>query len=195
MEKGVRSESGSRRTAYSEIIRKVEPDLLRAARRMTAGQDDRAQDLVQDALIRGYEAFVQGRFQEGTNAKAWLMRILTNGFINDYNRNKKWDAGIDLDTYTSNSETAPVELQSAVEDRPDTAILENTLDEPLELALAALPKEQRAVVVLVDIEGAEYADAAAALNVPIGTVRSRLARARLQLHALLYEYAHERRRV
>ena len=67
-------------------------------------------------------------------------------------------------------------------------------EEPVKQALAALPEEQRACVVLVDVEGLEYAEAATALGVPIGTVRSRLARARLHLHALLYGYARERRR-
>jgi RNA polymerase sigma-70 factor (ECF subfamily) len=70
-----------------------------------------------------------------------------------------------------------------------------TLDEPLERALAALPHEQRACVLLVDVEGWEYAEAAAALDIPIGTVRSRLARARRQLHALLFDYAQARRRI
>jgi RNA polymerase sigma-70 factor (ECF subfamily) len=162
---------------------------------MCAGQEDRAQDLVQDTLLRAYVAFVESRFQEGTNARAWLLRILTNVFLTEYRKRQKWEAGIDLETLTASGEAGPECLRASVEDVPHEALLAGTLDEPLEQALAALPVEQRLCVVLVDIEGAEYRQAAEALGVPIGTIRSRLARARLQLHALLYDYAQQRRRV
>src|SRR5579864_6846940 len=91
-------EVSRRRAAYKAIIRQNEGVLLRVAQRMCAGQEDRAQDLVQDALVRGYEAYIQGRFQEGTNAKAWLMRILTNLFLTDYRQRQRRDAGVDLET-------------------------------------------------------------------------------------------------
>jgi RNA polymerase sigma-70 factor, ECF subfamily len=185
-----------RRAAYTRIVREYEAGLLRAARRLTSGDEDRAQDLVQDALVRGYEAYVNGRFREGSDARAWLLRILTNGFLNDRKRRQRWEAPVDWDALTSGGETAlTAALEAAAQDRPDAALLAGTLDEPLERALAALSPLLRACVVLVDVEGLEYADAAAALGIPIGTVRSRLARARLQMHALLFGYARERRRV
>src|SRR5205823_1124685 len=87
-----------RRGVYEALIREHEALLLGVARRMCAGDEDRAQDLVQDVLVRGYEAFVDGRFEEGTNARAWLMRILTNRFINEHKRRQKWEADIDIDT-------------------------------------------------------------------------------------------------
>lgn len=189
------SETARRRAAYAEIIRQVEGALLRAARRLCAGQDDRAQDLVQDTLIKGYEAFQDGRFEEGTNARAWLLRILTNLFLTDYRKRKRWEADVDLETLTGGGETGPTCLHADAADMPERALLEGVLDEPLEQALAALPPEQRACVLLVDIEGLEYQEAAAALDIPIGTIRSRLSRARLQLHARLYHYAQQRRRV
>jgi len=188
------ADAAERRAAYAQIIAQQEPVLLRAALRMCGGDGDRAQDLVQDALVRGYEAYIAGRFAEGTNARAWLLRILTHGFINDYNRRKKWQAGVDIDTLTAQGEMAPEPLRAAAGDQPDCTLMAATLDEPLERALAALSAEMRAVVVLVDVEGMEYAEAAAALQIPIGTVRSRLARARLLLHALLIDYAKDRRR-
>lgn len=179
-----------RRAAFEDEARRNEGALLRAARRLTSGDEDRAQDLVQEALVKGYEAYVAGRFAGSDGARAWLLRIMTNGFINEYRREAKWASDRDLDD--PGVECALVGRQS---DRPDAALLAATLDEPLERALASLSPEARACVVLVDIEGLEYSEAAQALSLPIGTVRSRLSRARLRLHAQLYDYARERRRV
>ncbi len=189
----IRADVDNRRTAYKEVIGRHEAHLLRASRRMCGGQEDRAQDLVQDALIRGYEAFIDGRFQPGTNERAWLLRILTNLFINDYQKRNKWESGVDIDHITPAEAKQSSNGIASDGDVPHLALMANVMDESLENALAGLSDEQRACVVLVDIEGAEYKDAAAALDIPIGTVRSRLARARLQLHALLYNYAQDRR--
>ncbi|HLK56312.1 MAG TPA: sigma-70 family RNA polymerase sigma factor [Chthonomonadaceae bacterium] len=194
-QRSVTQEAERRRAAYIQILRQFEVRLFRAAWRICGGQEDRAQDLVQDTLIRGYEAYLQGRFEEGTNAYAWLRRILINLFLTDYQRRKRWEAQVDLDTLTAGGDAGPECLLAAASEEPDAALLAGVLDEPLERALAALPAEMRICVVLVDIDGAEYKEASAVLKVPIGTVRSRLARARLQLHALLYDYAHERRRI
>ncbi len=183
-----------KRKAYADIAHSCEGDLLRAARRLCSNEDW-AQDLVQDALVRGYEAFLEGRFQTGTNAKAWLVRILTNSFINDYRRKKKWEAPLDVDTLTCSGEVGPVSLRASENDQPESALLTSTLDEPLERALAGLSEELRICVVLVDIEGMEYAEMARALEIPIGTVRSRLSRARLLLHSQLLGYAENIRRV
>ena len=187
--------AAQRRANYTRLIEQYETTLLRAARRLCGGREDQAQDLVQDALIKGYVAYLDGRFVEGTNARAWLLRILTNNFITEYNRHQKWDAPVDVDTLTADGETGPVQLRAADADRPDTALLETTLDEPLEKALASLSPDLRACVVLADIEEMSYEEVAGALGVPIGTVRSRLFRARQQLHALLYAYGQQRRYV
>ncbi len=191
------SPPSGKRAEYSRIISEATPALLRAARRMCSSNfgEESAQDLVQDALIQGYEAFLDGRFAQGTNAKAWLLRILTNRFINSYRHDKRWNSGVDVDSLSANGVIVPQTLISNVEDRPDTAIILKTLDEPLELALASLSEEMRLCVILVDIEGTEYAQAAEILGIPIGTVRSRLSRARAALHTLLYDYALQRRRV
>ena len=188
------SKISDRRAAFEAILREVEGDLMRAAKRLCGRQEDRAQDLAQEAIIKGYQAFIEGRFTPGTNARAWLLRILTNTFITEYNHKQKWDAGVDVETLTAGGEVGPESLQAHAADQPETALLNATLDEPLERALAALSPELRACVLLVDIEGAEYAEAAQIFNIPIGTVRSRLSRARMQLHDLLYRYAQERRR-
>lgn len=195
------NEVSVRRAEYGRIVREQQSSLVRSARRMCPGDEDRALDLVQDAVIRGYEAFVRGGFQEGTNARAWLLRILTNVFISQYRRRQKWEGpSLDAahDTALSGDGTAQARLESipdADTGQPETVLMARTLDEPLERALAELPAEFRLCVLLVDVEGLQYAEAAAALGIPIGTVRSRLARARLLLHNTLFEYARLRRRV
>ena len=177
------------------LIREHETTLLRAARRLCGRNEDYAQDLTQEALVRGYEAFLAGRFQEGTNARAWLLRILTNFYINEYRHAQRWNAGIDMKTLTAQNEVSPENLRANPADRPEDALLTQTLDEPLERALATLSEELRTCVLLVDVQELDYAETAEALKIPIGTVRSRLSRARKTLHTLLYDYAQERRRV
>ncbi len=188
------AEQTARRVAFGALARAQEGNLLRAARRLCRGDDDRAQDLMQDALLRAYEAFAAGRFREDSATPwPWLLRILTNLFINDYNRRRKWDAGVDLDTLTASGESGPAETHAPAADVPGQALMAATLDEELEAALASLPETMRVCVVLVDMEGLEYAEAAKVLKIPIGTVRSRLARARMLLYDRLQDYARRKR--
>ncbi len=185
--------AAERRAAFGALVNTHQADLLRVARRLCRNSEDRAQDLVQDALVRAYEAFRAGRFDaEAGSARAWLVRILTNHFINEYRRAQKWDAGLTVDTLTSGGAAGPPQTHAAPGDVPGQTLLSQTLDEPLERALAELSDRLRLCVLLVDVEGLEYAEAARTLGVPIGTVRSRLARARLQLQELLKDYARER---
>ncbi len=178
-------------TDFAAALRQEESGLLRAARRMCRGDEDGAQDLVQDTLIKAYEAFRTGRFQPGSNLRAWLMRILTNHYINQYRR-RKWDAGIDVETLTSGGESGPEATHAASADIPGNRLMSDTLDETLERALASLSDGLRLCVLLVDVEEMDYASAAAALKIPVGTVRSRLSRARMQLYEILSQYARER---
>jgi RNA polymerase sigma-70 factor (ECF subfamily) len=183
-----------RRAAFGRIVARYESDLLRSARRFFHGEEDRAQDLVQDTLLRAYRAYREGRVREDSHFRAWLLRILTNTFINDYRHRQKWEATETLDDLQEAGACTPPSLRAAAGDIPGHVLLETTLDEPLEKALAALPEGWRLCVLLVDVEGLDYAETAAALAIPIGTVRSRLSRARLQLHQSLYEYARNLRR-
>lgn len=190
------SDMDARRARFALIIVQQEATLLRAARRLCGGsKEDRAQDLVQDTLLKGYAAFVEGRFAEGSNARAWLLRILTNNYITDYNRRQKWDAAVDMDTLTADGDTGPQILRASEADRPEEALLAQLLNEPLETALNSLSQDLRACIVLVDIEELTYEKVALALHVPIGTVRSRLFRARQQLHAMLYAYGQQHRHI
>lgn len=180
------------RATFVELLRRHEPDLRRAARRLCLGDEDRAQDLAQDALLRAYDACLSGRFQEGTNTRAWFLRILTNLSINGYHQRRRRRDRLDFDLLTSAGEAGPVQTQAAPADVPGVALLARTLDEEVEQALAMLSEVLRRCVVLVDLEGREYAEAAQILGIPVGTVRSRLSRARLQLNSLLHAYGQER---
>ncbi len=174
------------RAAFLELLREHERDVRLAAQRLCFGNEDRAQDLAQDAFLRAYEACLNGRFHAGGNGRAWLLRILTNLAINDFHKRCRGPVGQDADV--PNSYALPADV-------PGESLLARTLDEELETALATLPDALRQCVHLVDGEGLEYADAARALHIPIGTVRSRLSRARLKLHGLLHGYARDRRLV
>lgn len=174
------------------MVRQCEAMLLGYARRLCRGDHDRAQDLVQDALVRAYEAFRQGRFLEGYRPCAWLSRILTNGFLNIHRREKRWNAGVTVETLTAGGETGPPQTRAPAADLPEAALLGAAFDEELEAALASLPEALRLTVLLVDVEEYAYAEAAELLQVPIGTIRSRLARARYQLQERLHDYARAR---
>jgi RNA polymerase sigma-70 factor (ECF subfamily) len=181
------------RRRFMEIADRYMADLLHYARRLCGGNDDRAHDLVQEALVKGYVAYLDGQFREGGNARAWLQRILMNLFINDYRRKVKWDAGVTVDTLTVGGETGPPVTHARPGDVPGAALLARTLDEPLERALQSLSEPLRSAVLLVDVEEYTYEEAATAMKVPIGTVRSRIARARYQLQELLHDYGKARR--
>jgi RNA polymerase sigma-70 factor (ECF subfamily) len=178
---------------YAVIVDNCRGDLLRAARRLCAGNDDKAQDFVQDALVRGYEAFRKGRFAPGSNAKAWLRQIMVNNFINAYRRSRRWDSGITVDELTSSWESGPAATHAPISDLPEHRMLCRSLDEPVEAALSRLPCGLRECVILVDIEGLEYSEAAEVLRVPVGTVRSRLFRGRGLLSKSLRPYARAHR--
>ena len=173
-----------KRQRFGDLARQHQSTLLRIARNYCQGNDALAQDLVQDALVNGYKAYLGDGFKDGTNAKAWLVRILTNLFLNDYRRRKKWDSGKDIEEGADIAASANYEA--------DHALLEQILDGPIEEALSRLPEAQRMCVTLVDIEGLDYTEAATILDCPIGTVRSRLARGRTALYEDLVEYGRAR---
>jgi RNA polymerase sigma-70 factor (ECF subfamily) len=176
------------RSHFMTVFQSIENDLVKLSRRLCLGNEDKAQDLVQDTILKAYVAASEGNLVRST-AKAWFMRIMTNLFINEYRRRKKWDAEVDLDTLTSFGEAGPESSRANVRDVPGVTLIAGILDEELERALATLSEPLRLAVTLVDMQGLEYSEAAIILGVPIGTVRSRLARARMQLHDLLQGFA------
>lgn len=166
-----------KRKAFAKIAREHEAILFRIAMQLTRGNENFAADIVQDALVNGYRAFLAGTIDETSNLRAWLIRTVTNGFLHENRRKRTGDTFLNDDIDVADHAL-----------RPDEVLVQGVLDGPLEQALDELPEHQKHCVLLVDIEGMDYAEAAATLEIPIGTVRSRLARARLALHEKLVDY-------
>src|SRR5579862_1081475 len=122
-----------RRKAFARLAHEQEGALLRSARRLCMGDVDRAMDLAQETLIRAYQAYVDGRYEDENNARAWLLRIMTNIFINEYRRRQKWEANVGLEDLTDPAKRDF--LQTAPDDLPGARLLKMTLDEDLERAL------------------------------------------------------------
>jgi RNA polymerase sigma-70 factor (ECF subfamily) len=161
------------------------------AMRMTRNAAD-AEDLVQETYLKGYRGF--GSFQQGTNLRAWLFRILTNSYINIYRKKQRRPDESDLgdveDLYMyrrlGGAETS--RLGRSAEDE----LLEHITDSEVKDAIEALPEQYRDTVLLADVEGFAYKEIAEILDIPIGTVMSRLHRGRKRLQDQLYEFGRRR---
>ena len=165
--------------------------LYAAALRMTRNPAD-AEDLVQETYLRAYRGF--GGFEQGTNLKAWLYRILTNAFINTYRSKKRrpdeteLDEGEDLYLFRRLGGLEAVAAGRSAEDE----LMDLLSEVEVKAAVEALPENFRMVVLLADVEGFQYKEIAEILDIPIGTVMSRLHRGRKALQKELYEFARRR---
>ena len=167
------------------------PQLFSTALRMTRSRSD-AEDLVQETYIKGWRSF--HTFQEGTNLRAWLFRIMTNTYINKYNAQKRKGTEVELDDieelflYKRLGSIDQSQLSSSAEDQ----MLELFTDDEVKNALEELPEDFRMPVLLSDVDGFSYKEISEMLEIPIGTVMSRLHRGRKAMQKMLYEYARER---
>lgn len=157
------------------------------ALRMTGDEDD-ADDLVQETFMKAFRFF--DKFEKGTNCKAWLFRIMKNSFINDYRKNTKEPNKVDYDdvqNFYENIKSDEVETKHYELDA-----FSDLLDDDISEAIEKLPEDFRTVIILNDIEGFTYEEIADFVDIPVGTVRSRLHRARKMLYVQLFDYAKEK---
>jgi RNA polymerase sigma-70 factor (ECF subfamily) len=176
------------RERFERDVLPLLPNLYGAALRMTRNAQD-AEDLVQEAVLRAYRGFAG--FAEGTNLRAWMYRILTNTFINSYRKRQREPVTVQED------EIADWYLydrlgESGVEASAESEVLRRIPDEDVQRALEELPEGFRMAVLLADVEGFSYKEIAEILDIPIGTVMSRLHRGRKALQKALWETVRER---
>lgn len=159
--------------------------LYNTALRMTKNALD-AEDLLQDVYLRAFRFF--HRFEKGTNFKAWIFKILTNTYINQYRKkiNKPYHVDLEKIKYNYDDKEATVQTSAQESERLD---YETLFDDEIKNALQQIPDEFRVVVLLADVESFSYKEVAKIIGCPIGTVMSRLSRGRKQLQNYLREYA------
>ncbi len=167
------------------------PQLFSTAMRMTRNRSD-AEDLVQETFIKAWRSFAT--YQQGTNLRAWLFRIMTNTYINKYNAQQRKPTETELDDveelflYKRLGAVDQSQLSQSAEDQ----MLALFTDDEVKKALEELPDQFRIPVLMSDVEGFSYKEIAEILEIPLGTVMSRLHRGRKSMQKMLYEYAKER---
>jgi len=180
------------RARFADQAMQYMGSLYSAALRMTRNPSD-AEDLVQETYLKAYRAFAT--FQEGTNLKSWLYKILTNTFINSYRAKRRRPAETELDDvedlylYRRLGGNQATALGRSAED----LVLDRFTESDVKTAVESLPEAFRLAVLLADVEGFSYKEIAEILEVPIGTVMSRLHRGRRALEKALASFAEERR--
>jgi RNA polymerase sigma-70 factor (ECF subfamily) len=147
--------------------------------------DADANDLVQETYLKAYR-FID-KYEEGTNAKAWLFKILKNAFINDYRKKSKRPRATDYEDIVAYHESDDDRITGYMDLRDE--IFQTMMGDEVTMAINALPLDFRTVILLCDIEGFTYEGISKIIDVPIGTVRSRLFRARNLLKERLQKYA------
>ncbi|HUF49761.1 MAG TPA: sigma-70 family RNA polymerase sigma factor [Longimicrobiales bacterium] len=171
--------------------------VYRFALRLTGGNVAEAEDVAQDTFVRAYRHW--HTFERGTSARSWLFTIARNAFLRGRERQSRrpetMESELDIDIGSIHAGTV---FNEHGEPDPERQFFDSLVDDEVIRAIESLPHAFREVVVLSDVEGLSYAEIAAVINAPIGTVKSRLYRGRRQLERMLYEYAvdmgHIRRR-
>jgi RNA polymerase sigma-70 factor, ECF subfamily len=175
---------------YADFQREAIPHMSAVynfALRMTGDEDD-ADDLVQETYLKAFRFF--DKFEKGTNCKAWLFRILKNSYINDYRKAVREPNKVDYEDVQNFYENVKANEVDSKHYEQDA--FSNLLDDEITKVMSSLPEDFRTVIILSDIEGFTYEEIADFVDIPVGTVRSRLHRARKMLYSQLYDYAKDR---
>jgi RNA polymerase sigma-70 factor (ECF subfamily) len=159
--------------------------LYSAALRLARNTDD-AKDLLQETVLRAYRCFHQ--YTPGTNCRAWLLTILYNVFRTGYRRGGRELVGLTVEEFEHELEVQTRPVRGAQDD-PENLVAERSTGRLIERAVTALPEEFREALILVDVHELNYQEAAEALDIPLGTVKSRVSRARALLRTALVKYA------
>lgn len=177
------------RTEFREKALPLLDEMYGVALRMTR-HAQRAEDLVADTYARAWKNLDQ--FQPGTNLRAWMYRIMTNTYINEYRKKNREPEKVSVDAYDKLDEFHlfnRLAVEAPAGPDPVKDVINRLTNDDFREALDTLPEEYRAAIVLYDLRGLSYEETAKALDVPIGTVRSRLARGRRLLQTALHRHA------
>ncbi len=187
----MRQRGESRRAEFEESALPHLHALHGVALKLTRRPEE-AEDLVQETLLRAYRFFHQ--YEAGTNIKAWLFRIMRNLVINRYRKRQREPETVDIGGVEATLEALmkPSRSAEAGSATPEQILVDGSVDEEIEKALAALPDEYRMVLLLAAMEGLSYREIAGVLEIPIGTVMSRLHRARRMMQSKLVDYARQK---
>ncbi len=183
-----RSKSDDAKYEFDILFRENIRGLFSLALRMTHNQLD-AEDLVQETAMKAFRYFY--RFDRGTNFRAWVYRILTNNFINNYRRKKKAPTQVELEDVGFKLDEEGAGFWEKLDDRSNGFDYADLFDDEINHAIDRLPDEYKIVVLLSDVESLSYKEIAEIISHPIGTVMSRLHRGRKMLQKSLARYAKE----
>lgn len=177
--------------AFAHEAIQFTPQLYSTALRMTRNASD-AEDLVQETFLRAYRSF--DRFEEGTNLRAWLFRIMTNTYINMYRKKQRQVQETELNDVEDLFLYRRLRWfdSGAIADSAENEMLAMFPEDAVRDAVEGLPEEYRVPVLLADVQGFSYKEIAEMLDIKIGTVMSRLHRGRTRLQKALYDHAKER---
>lgn len=159
--------------------------LYKTALRMTRSVEE-AEDILQETYLKAFHHY--DRFEEGTNLKAWLFRIMKNTYINSYRKRKLQPLHLEFDELQEGFESTLLDQGHVADTSPETDLLNGLLDAEVRDALLGLPHDYKMAVLLVDIHGLSYQETADVLAVPVGTVMSRLYRGRKKLERSLLSF-------
>lgn len=159
--------------------------LYKTALRMTRSVED-TEDLLQETYLRAFKYYA--RFEEGTNLKAWLFRIMKNTFINTYRRRKAQPQYVEFDEALESVENPSPTDPQGPDANPESGYLAGELDHEIRVTLLKLPHDYKMAVLMVDLQGLTYQEVADALGVPVGTVMSRLYRGRKKLERAMLSF-------